>query len=613
MVNQKQIQVCACVPSSVPCSRTPFLAVQALGRAVLRMAAAGSSHTSLLQVMQLATQGRGGAAQPQLQAALLGMLLPTSSRRQAGREAGEALLAVLAPPLASCNRRQLAQLRSVLQAALDRASTPARAAVREAVQLCYQRLHSVATGGGQGAAAGDGLAAAKQAASALAVLGPLSDASDGATGLAEAGLLLSSVEHVLTADQLASSSMNGGGNSTSDAGGGIDISGPSDIDSTLTLCCLLESLALAAQHLATCAEAAISPASSQADPLADGQQAATVLAHAALPTLLAVLLSPAAASQAVRGATIAAVLAFPASEQAPLRLLWRLTAAATPSGVSSFTSATSLAAGHTSQAVSLQLEAGPHGELLLVPAGVTYSTDVRDVVNPGVGAAGSTMPLERRQDAEGRKEQQRCVTHRALLALLELLGGMAGGYELQRAAFLQRLRSGGASERSQQVYTSKAGRPLRPAAQWWLGDAAATEHEPAAALGPAGYAGVLAAAAAQGAGATTAAAGGSSGDVSSTGDYMQAEDEAAKHEAAAQRFSESLLAAADSPPACYLPLLEQLAAGEGGVVPIIQVGHLKIRLVVVVVVVVVIVVMVVMLVMVVVMVVMVLGGQRAPC
>jgi len=88
MVNQKQIQVCACVRLSVPCSRTPFLAVQALGHAVLRMAAAGSSHTSLLQVMQLATQGRGGAAQPQLQAALLGMLLPTSSRRQAGREAG---------------------------------------------------------------------------------------------------------------------------------------------------------------------------------------------------------------------------------------------------------------------------------------------------------------------------------------------------------------------------------------------------------------------------------------------------------------------------------------------------------------------------------------------
>lgn len=52
----------------------------------------------------------------------------------------------------------------------------------------------------------------------------------------------------------------------------------------------------------------------------------------------------------------------------------------------------------------------------------------------------------------------------------------------------------------------------------------------------------------------------------------QAEDEAHKHEAAAQRFLEELLAAGDTPPACYLPLLRELLEEGSGTPEAIQVG-----------------------------------------
>jgi len=62
-----------------------------------------------------------------------------------------------------------------------------------------------------------------------------------------------------------------------------------------------------------------------------------------------------------------------------------------------------------------------------------------------------------------------------------------------------------------------------------------------------------------GAAATAAAAAAAAAD-----DYMRAEHLAAEHEAAAQQYLESLLEAADTAPACYLPLLERLAGGPGG-------------------------------------------------
>ncbi len=58
---------------------------------------------------------------------------------------------------------------------------------------------------------------------------------------------------------------------------------------------------------------------------------------------------------------------------------------------------------------------------------------------------------------------------------------------------------------------------------------------------------------------------------------LQAEDAAHKNAAAAQRFLDEVLAAADTPPVCYLPLLERLLL-EKGMPEALQVRHLLLQL-----------------------------------
>ncbi|GAB4818692.1 hypothetical protein N2152v2_005738 [Parachlorella kessleri] len=77
-------------------------------------------------------------------------------------------------------------------------------------------------------------------------------------------------------------------------------------------------------------------------------------------------------------------------------------------------------------------------------------------------------------------------------------------------------------------------------------------------------------------GSVAAEGAGNSGDKEGEAfDYMQAEDEAHKQEAAAQRFLEELLATRDTAPACYLPLLQRLLLEGSGVPPDVQAGALR--------------------------------------
>jgi hypothetical protein len=497
------------------------------------MAASGGSAAGLLHLLQLAGSMGESAAREQLHGAMLDMLLCGGAAGLAASvapaPAEAALLLNLTAVLRQCSSRaQVVQLRQEVQDAVAARAAAARSsrlgggsaaaateAVSGAVQLSYQRLHVLCSGflAADPAAAGAGADSLQAVGAALFVLGPFSSSymSDAETCAAEAGLLLAAIRQLTAAAATVDSCSNANAGDWK---------------------WLLASLALGLRQLtAACSEHSSSSqdAGQPADAMQQhgGKEAAVhALAQAALPALQALLLSP-ACTDAVRQGALKAVLALPPCTQAPLRLLRWLGAAAASSSEPT-----------AEEAAQMCLNPDAEGDLQLVAAtGIQHS--------PAAAGGVATRP---EAPAAGIRQQQ--VQQRALLALLELLGGMAGGCEQQRAAFLQELQAGegGHHQQQDQRHVSKAGRPLRPAAEWWVGGGQqqAGEHPPP---GSAAAAGDTAAAAP---GAASSAA------------YMQAEDEAAKQEAAAQRFLDSLLAAADTAPACYLPLLERLAGGQLG-------------------------------------------------
>ena len=496
------------------------------------MAASGGSAAGLLHLLQLAGSMGEAAAREQLHGAMLDMLLGGGAAGQAApaayAPAGGALLRNLTAVLRQCSSRmQVVQLRQAVQSAVaaraarssrlgGSSAAAATEAVSGAVQLSYQRLHVRCSGSSAAdpAGAGAGADCLQAIAAALFVLGPFSSSydSDEATCAAEAGLLLAAISQLTTAASTIDSCSN------ADAG---------------AWAWLLASLALGFRQLTTscCEQSSSSQDAGQpagaAQERASRAAAVPALAQAALPALQALLLST-ACSDAVRQGALEAVLALTPAEQAPLRLLRWLGAAAASSSKPT-----------TAEAAQLCLNSDAEGELQLgVAAGIQHSP-----TGQAEGGSNTTGPEDPAADTRQQQVQQR-----ALLALLELLGGMACSCEQQRAAFLQELQAGagGQQQPQDQRHVSKAGRPLRPATEWWVGGGQqqAGEHPK-----PGGGAAAGEAAAAAPGGASSAA-------------YMQAEDEAAKQEAAAQRFLDSLLAAADTAPACYLPLLERLAGRE---------------------------------------------------
>ena len=516
------------------------------------MAASGGSAAGLLHLLQLAGSMGEAAAREQLSDAVLDMLLGGGAAGLAASAAhgpaGAALHLNLLAVLRQCSSRaQVVQLRHALQHAVAARSSRlgggsaavVTAAVSGAVRLSYQRLHALCSGSqaaDPAAPTGPGADSLHTSAAALFVLGPFSGStgSEAGTCAAEAGLLLAVIRQLTAAAPTCDSCSSG------DSGGWA---------------WLLASLALGFRQLAaSCSEhssgsqEAEQPAGVAQEP---GGRAAAVhaLAQAALLALQALLLSP-ACSDAVRRGALEAALALPPAAQAPLWLLRGLGAAADSSGEPA-----------AAEAAQLCLNPDAEGGLQLVAAaGIQHSP----AADGGITAA---------PEASSADAQRQQVQQRALLALLELVGGMAAGCEQQRAAFLQELQAGAGRQqqpqhpqqpqqpqRQDQQNVSKAGRPLRPAAEWWAGGGQqqAGEH-PQPASGSAAAVGEAAAAAPGGASSVA---------------YMQAEDEAAKQEAAAQHFLDSLLAAADTAPACFLPLLERLAGGELGAAapPAVQVS-----------------------------------------
>lgn len=500
------------------------------------MCAWGPSAAGILHLLQLASTVGEAAARARLHAAVLDALLPDGPASLAAEQLQQRLAAVLQ----QCSADQVQQLRDAVQGALagcrgvkgTAAAAAAAAAASTAVQLYFQRLHAAvrspvahqppvlalpAKEGSSASMLGDGGSDTAQLQSSLNatvkclfVLGPFSSA-DVSTCLAEAGLLLFGLR------QLASQS------STQTAG--------TDLLSE-SLRWLLAALVAAFSQLRMLA--GDSPPDSQADAARQrGWQqhpaAAGVFwqeAHAALHDLL---LSAAGRCAAVRSGALEAALAAPAATDTPLRLLRSLVAACSPQGACS----------------------------MWIPGCQQGRGDVSAAAQADSGADAMQAPCMQ-------------VRLQALLSTLGLLDGMTAEYKRQRAEF--KLRLAGESARQAGTTgpphpppqhcqgTSKAGRPLRPAAEWWLGDGQGrpgSDEDRRDSLGPSS-----ARSAAQPAGAAAppaeAAAHWAGGPAF---DYMQGEDQAAKQEAAAQRFLDSLVAAADSPPACFLPLLERLASG----------------------------------------------------
>lgn len=556
-----------------------LLPLQALSEVVLRLAARGSSAASLLPLLQLASSVGEAAAQAQLQGAVLDVLLPPRGTSSGAN--GGVILESLAAVLPQCSRRQVEQLRQAVQATLAAGSRGASvsAAVGSAVRLCYQSLH--AAGAGEAQAAPPGMAAGEadggrpdgspgehsapegaatayasvpcvgsSLAASLFVLGPFS-AADSETRVAEAGLLISSVHRLAAAANMHRGSAGPGG------------------DSTATVCWLLAALEHGLQQLHLEAATAPAPAASQGaeghgqgthpsqQPMvgAASPPAAAALVQAAPEAVQALLLSSAGGCDSVRQAALGVVMALPASAQAPLRLLQSLTQACNISGAS---------AGAASRSAK--------------PAELPLAPGLGSPSQPADGS-GSISPAAAADSSTGGPGGTHRVQLHALLAVLELLGEMAAGYEQQRAAFQQRLAAeaeqqqqqqqqpgaghGGQQQQQQQLGKSKAGRPLRPASEWWVGDG--QQGSPRA--GGNGAAPDLT----DNSEAASAAAGGARAEGGAPSfDYMRGEDQAGKHEAAAQLYLDSLLAAADTPPACFLPLLERLA-GEEAAPPAVQV------------------------------------------
>lgn len=519
------------------------------------MASASRSAAGVPHLLQLAAGAGEPAARAQLQAAVLDLLLPPS----AGPPSAEALLRNLASAVQQCSEQQVEQLRQAVQHVIARRGGATAAAVSSAVRLCHQRLHTFcsrgsSTGGSSQGAAGSaatevglhgepgaariagGRGAQAEAgvlscvASALFVLGPLSSAAqaDSLASLAEARLLISSLQ------QLAQAGASARGSAAS----------------TLLAC-----TALAWRQLGPACPTADGGSGSQpGDGLGPDPSAALGLAHASLPTLQALLLAPGCCSS-MRRAALDALFALPPAAEAPLCLLRSLTAAATATDVAA-------AAGPA------QLQLNADAELPAVVAGAN------GVPGPDAAAGSGSQPAKAIGAAAppsstggGLEEQQ--VQQRALVALLDVLGGLAATYEQHKAAFLQHLAADAVQREREQAQrqqaagqTSHFGRPLRPASEWWIGagqpiDAAAGQAPPPSQAG----------AAAEGEAAAAA------------DDYMRAEHVASEHEAAAQRYLESLLEAADTAPACYLPVMAQLAApaapaegeGAGALPPAVQV------------------------------------------
>lgn len=509
---------------------------QAIREATLRLAGRGPSAAGILHLLQLASTVGEAAARARLHAAVLDALLPDGPASLAAEQLQQRLAAVLQ----QCSADQVQQLRDAVQGALagcrgvkgTAAAAAAAAAASTAVQLYFQRLHAAvrspvahqppvlalpAKEGSSASMLGDGGSDTTQLQSSLNatvkclfVLGPFSSA-DVSTCLAEAGLLLFGLR------QLASQS------STQTAG--------TDLLSE-SLRWLLAALVAAFSQLRMLA--GDSPPDSQADAARGWQQhpaAAGVLLQEAHAALHDVLLSAAGRCAAVRSGALEAALAAPAATDTPLRLLRSLVAACIPEGACS----------------------------TWIPGCQQGREDASAAAQADSGADAMQAPCMQ-------------VRLQALLSTLGLLGGMTAEYKRQRAEFKLRL----AAESGRQAWTtgppqpppqhgqgtSKAGRPLRPAAEWWLGDGQGrpgSDEDRRDSLGPSSArSAAWRNAAPAGTPPAEAAAHGAGGPAF---DYMQGEDQAAKQEAAAQRFLDSLVAAADSPPACFLPLLERLASG----------------------------------------------------
>lgn len=469
------------------------------------MAAGGASAAGATHLLQLEASTSEAAAQEKLHSALLSLLLPPLTTPPAAAPA--ALLRGLAAVLQGCSRQQVAQLRRVVQEGAPRCGPAAVAAIGGAVHLCYQHLRSLSDGG-QADMEAAASAELQTAADALFVLGPLSS-RDEASSLLEISLLCSLLGHTAC--------------------------GSSGGAAPATARWLLSSLVAALQQLAPDEPAGASQdatAAAAAAPLAASSPAV-------VQAVQAVLLAP-WCSGPVREAALQALLALPASAQAPLRLLRSLTVAVSSGDVPAAAAALETRPSH------LQLGEEEDEGLRLVATG--GSCALLAAPEAAAGSKDGDAAASAESAAAELSQQRRCVQERALLALLDLLGGQAEACTQLKRRFLLRLRAGegqqAAAAAAAAAHESRAGRPLRPAAEWWVGNG-----RPQAEKGGGGDAGAAAA-------ASDAAAAAAAG-----GDYMQVEDEAAKHADAAQQYLEQLLEAADAPPACYLPLLERLAGG----------------------------------------------------
>lgn len=498
---------------------------------MLRLAAASSSAAGVPHLLQLAAGATEPAARAQLQGSVLDLLLPPS----AGPPSAQLLLHNLAAAAQQCSGQQLEQLRQAVQQTVGSASSGATAAVvSSAVRACYQQLHSLccthssthpAAAGLESAQAGAlaaGSSSTSEAAEALGctatalfVLGPFSSSphADALASLAEARLLLAGLQHVARAG----------------------INQRSAAASRLLAC-----TAMAWQQLGPACFHPNGSSSSQPSDASEpsaASSAALSLAHATLPPLQALLLDP-GCTPTLRQEALGVLFALPPAAQAPLRLLPSLSAAAAAAE-----DAAEATVEETLRPAQLQrqLQLDGQGELQLVVSSRPLPSASGDATeDAGQSAEGGSSPgaADRATASAGPQQQAQQST---LVALLDLLGGLASTYEQQKAAFLQQLVAGAAQrEQAQQAQqaagqTSHFGRPLRPASEWWVGSGqpgpgASAEH------------------------AEAAQQGGGTAD-----DYMRAEHLAAEHESAAQRYLDSLLEAADTAPACYLPLLERLA------------------------------------------------------
>lgn len=490
--------------------RAPF--EQVLSQAVQRMASASSSAAGVPHLLQLAAGATELAARAQLQAAVLDLLLPPS----AGPPSAEMLLRNLAVAAKQCGGQQLDQLRQAVQQVVGGSSggSATSAVVRSAARACYQQLHSLCYAvtpaeAEDGSTADVQTEALHSAATALFVLGPLSELPqvDTSVSLAEARLLLAGLQHVCQA---------GIGNHNCGASR------------------LLASTALSWHQLGPVCLRANGSSSQPSEEPPEATSAALALAHATLLPLQALLLVP-SCSPSLRQAALQALFALPPAARAPLLLLRSLTAAVAAEG----------AAGAEESAGPTQLQlllAGDQEIQLLGCDGCPEPSGAGNATTAGAGQSAGGSGSPRAAISTSTRQQQ--VQQSALVALLDLLGGLASTYEQQKAAFLQQLVAGAAHRDREQAQhaqqqaagqTSHFGRPLRPASEWWVGTGQ-----------PAG-------------GATEQAGAAREGYAAAADDYMRAEHLDAEHEAAAQRYLESLLEAADTAPACYLPLLERLA------------------------------------------------------